>query len=177
MARELTTIVGKSLTSPHSCVILAGQIKGETMASDQSTAQILAALIQPASREALVNSWPFTRCSGCKRYAASGFWMCQVATASGVKTTLRALCAQCGLDHNFFKCDLFISISAPPGSSKTHADKLIDRILSHPSGEAWIKAWRVMFKPANIHHPIAPAETMLKAIMARLFPPQTNKVD
>lgn len=156
-----------------------------------TTADVLQRIMTKEGREALTNSWPFTRCSmkSCD-HAATGVWLCQFASQSPpfFRTELRPLCAADGMTDAYRKwngfmspkvirIDLFLTISAPEGDKRTAADKLIEKLLSHDAGEKYFSAWRLMFKPANLHHPIQPAFLMLEAIVEKLFPPQTNKVD
>jgi hypothetical protein len=75
------------------------------------------------------------------------------------------------------RCDLFLTISCPEGDKRTPADKLIEKLLTHPAGESYFNAWKLMFRPANTHHPLQPAMEMLKSIVIKLFPPNDNKVD
>jgi hypothetical protein len=156
-----------------------------------STIELLQQLLTPEGRNAIVNSWPSTRCSmrHCER-AATGLWMCRFSTSTSpyFRTELRALCASDGLSEAYQKwngfmspkllrIDLFLTISAPLGDTRTPSDHLLEKIASHPLGDQYIAAWKAMFKPSNVHHPISPAFDMLQALVERLFPPSTNKVD
>lgn len=155
-----------------------------------TTSEFLQLLMVPASRIELVNSWPFTRCYLCKEKAATGIWMCGFASQRPpwIRNELKALCAGCGLTDAYRRwngfmspklerIDLFVTISAPEGDKRTPADILLEKLLTHPMGEAYIRVWRGMYKPVNLHHPIQPAFLMLQALVEKLFPPQDNKVD
>lgn len=156
-----------------------------------STMELLHQIMTPAGKHELINSWPFTKCSmkHCGK-PASGIWVCQFSTSSApfFRTELRPLCAPDGMTDAYQKwngfmspkllrVDLFLTITAPEGDKRSHADHLIERISEHPQGEAYLRAWKLMFKPSNLSHPIAPAEAMLEALVTKLFPPSTNKVD
>lgn len=156
-----------------------------------STIELLQQIMTPEGRAALVNSWPSTRCSmkHCG-HAATGLWLCQFSTSSPpfIRTELRPLCASDGMTDAYQKwngfmspkllrVDLFLTITAPQGDRRTPSDHMIEKLLTHPAGQKYFDAWRLMFKPANLHHPIAPAVAMLEALVNKLFPPQTNKVD
>lgn len=152
-----------------------------------TTAEILQKLGNEAARKALLNSWPTHRCALCESRAATGIWFCKFERNCFGNimefSELKLLCPACGLADGYlrwngFMCpklvriDLFMTISAPVGDERTAADKLLEEIASHDAGPQWIAAWRIMFKPANIHHPIAPALATLQEIHRRLFPPQ-----
>lgn len=152
-----------------------------------TTLEILQRLSDNSAKESLLNSWPQSRCE-IDAKAATGIWMCQFASGMKVRSELKLLCACCGLTDCYqrwngfmapklLRCDLMLTITAPSISIPTYADALIDKLLTHPNGEVVFDAWRKMYKPANIHHLIRPAELMLEALVDKLFPPSTNKVD
>ena len=154
-----------------------------------TTQEIITKISDPTQREALLNSWPFTRCALCRTGAATGVWLCQFAKpAGGMRTELKTLCAGCGMTDAYSKwngfmsplllrIDLFMEITCPEGDKRTPADKLIEKLLSHPAGESYFRAWKLMFKPANLHHPLLPAMEMLRSLVTKLFPPNDNKVE
>lgn len=156
-----------------------------------STMEYLQQILSPEGKASLINAWPTIRCSmkHCGK-AATGLWMCKFSSSSTpfFRVEIRPLCASCGLSDAYQKwngfmspkllrIDLFLTISAPEGDHRTPADHHLEKIATHPMGAQYISAWKMMFKPANIHHPIAPAFTMLQALVERLFPPSDNKVD
>ncbi len=154
-----------------------------------TTLEIVRALSQPDSRDNLLLSWPTTKCC-IDSHAATGLWICQFSSQSPpyVRSEIKTLCAACGLytaykkwngfmSPKLLRIDLYRTISAPEGDKRSPADKLIELISAHPAGEGYLRAWRLMFKPANLHFPIAPAFDTLQAIHGKLFPPADNKVD
>lgn len=155
--------------------------------SKLTTAEILTKLASPTSRQELLNSWPLHRCSLCTSRAATGIWFCRFERncfGNIVEfSELKLLCPACGFADGYLRwngfmtpkltrVDLLLTLSAPDGDKRTLADKLLEEISTHDAGEQWINAWKLMFKPANIHYPIAPAIDTLREIHRRLFPPQ-----
>lgn len=149
-----------------------------------TTAQIFTQFSDPIQREALLNSWPTHRCGLCRTRAATGIWWLKFASQKPpyIRNELRALCPVCGLTECYLKwngfmapklerCDLFATITCPEGDKRTAADKLIEKILTHPIGQQYIEGWRTYFRPANIHHPLAPAFKALQKVLLTLFPP------
>ena len=155
-----------------------------------TTAEIISKFSDPEQRQELLNSWPSLRCALCHNKAATGIWWCQFyrASAPWIRSELKPLCAACGLTDCYAKwtgfmgpkllrCDLFATITAPPGDKRTPADKMIEAITNHPSGGQYILAWTIAFRPANRSHPTEPAMRALQNAYLKLFPPQDNKVD
>lgn len=156
----------------------------------RSTEDLLTLLLDPKRREAFLNSWPVVRCALCETKAATGIWMCRFSKQSPpfFRAELKPLCPGCGFTDCYtrwngfmcpklVRCDLAFTITAPEGDKLTAADRIIDKLLSHPKGELAFNLWKEWYKPANIHHPIQPAMLMLIALRDKFFPPETPKAE
>lgn len=154
-----------------------------------TTVEIITVFSDKSQREALLLSWPKYKCTCCKKgVPATGIWYTRFAkqVEPYFISELKLLCAGCGLTDGYriwngfmsrklLHVDLFATITQPLGDTRSNADRLIEKLLTHPSGQLYLTAWKAVFKPANLSHPIAPAFQTLETIVHKLFPPAAQE--